>query len=351
MRNKVLLLFIIIILVSAGVIYFYFNNQNNSSNLEANSNAAVAITNQFSAKANSAPVIEEPELPPMAIQSLRNREYTGGDFVIEEQLPNGTNYQQYIASYQSEGLKIFGLLTVPFTDKPASGWPAILFIHGYIQPEQYSTTGNYPTYQARLARSGFVTFKPDLRGHGNSEGESESAHHSEKYLVDTLYALSYLKKYDAADPDRIGYWGHSNGGEIGLRVAVISPDIKAFSFWAGVVGSYEDMFETYNDKIGFLRNITDTELVQENKLPSANPDFWNQLDPYAFLDDISAPIQLQHGTADESVPVELSLRLKEELEKLDKPVEYYEYAEDDHNIASNVSTAFQRAIDFYNKYL
>jgi len=71
----------------------------------------------------------------------------------------------------------------------------------------------------------------------------------------------------------------------------------------------------------------------------------------AFLDDISAPIQLQHGTADESVPVELSLRLKEELEKLNKPVEYYEYAGDDHNIASNVSSAFQRTIDFYNNYL
>ncbi len=178
------------------------------------------------------PEVETQALHPMAIESLRKNEYPGGDFVIEKQLANGSNYKQYIASYQSEGLKIFGLLTVPIAEKTENGFPAILFIHGYIPPKQYSTTGNYPTYLARLARSGFVTFKPDLRGHGNSEGEPVSGHYSEKYVVDTLNALSYLKKYAEVDPKRIGYWGHSNGGEIGLRVLVTSPDIRAASLWA-----------------------------------------------------------------------------------------------------------------------
>jgi hypothetical protein len=154
--------------------------------------------------------IETEMLHPMAIESLRNGKYLGSDFVIEERLVNGTNYQQYIASYKSEGLKIYGLLTVPLTQKPENGFPAIIFIHGYIAPKQYSTTGNYSTYQARLARSGFVTFKPDLRGHGNSEGEAVSGHFSEKYVVDTLYAIAYLKNYKDVDPNKIGYSDFSN---------------------------------------------------------------------------------------------------------------------------------------------
>jgi hypothetical protein len=60
----------------------------------------------------------------------------------------------------------------------------------------------------------------------------------------------------------MGYWGHSNGGEIGLRVVTISPDIKAASLWAGVVGSYEDMFEIYNDKIDFLKDGQNDLLIQ-----------------------------------------------------------------------------------------
>lgn len=289
-------------------------------------------------------------LHPMSIAALRSYEYPGGDLVVERKLPNGSNYEQMIVSYLSEGLKIYGLLTIPTAPKPEGGYPAIVFVHGYIPPKEYSTTGNYPTYQATLARGGFITFKPDLRGHGNSEGEPVSAHFSEKYVVDALCAIAYLKKYPAVDAQRIGYWGHSNGGEIGLRVLLASQDIKAASLWAGVVGSYEDMFETYNAKIPFLQDL-DQSLIQQNGLPSSNRDFWNQLDPYNYLKDIAAPIQLQHGTADSSVPVELSQHLRIALEQAGKTVEYYEYLGDDHNISKNSSTAWQRTINFFKANL
>ena len=293
---------------------------------------------------------EVKEKHPMEIDVLKSRDYTGGDFVIERTLDNGTNYKQFVVSYLSEGLKIYGLLTVPLSTKPANGFPAIVFIHGHIPPKQYSTIKSYPTYQARLARAGFITFKPDLRGHGNSEGEPSSAHYSEKYVVDTMYAIFVLKKYKDTDSNRIGYWGHSNGGEIGLRIVVISPDIKAASFWAGVVGSYKDMWETYNTKIPFLRN-RNNPLIDEYGLPSANPDFWNKIDPYSYLNDITIPIQIQHGTADKSVPIELSIHLRDELKKINKQVEYFEYIGDNHNISNNVNIAFQRDIEFYKKNL
>lgn len=345
MRFKIIILTIIAVL--AGL--FILLKLNPLSRPE-NNNIANIIKSNFQPK-NNEDTKKLESLHPMSIAGLRQGNYPGGKFIIEEQLANGTNYEQYIVSYLSEGLKIYGLLTVPLDEKPADGWPAIIFIHGYIPPAQYSTTDNYPTYQARLANAGFVTFKPDLRGHGNSEGQPVSAHYSEKYVVDTLYAINYLKNYPEVNPDRIGYWGHSNGGEIGLRTILISDDIKVASFWAGVVGSYIDMFETYNDKIGFLRNVTSTELVMEHGLPSTNPQFWNQLDPYNFLDDIHIPIELQHGTADESVPVELSLSLKNALENLNKYVTYYQYPGADHNISQNVSTAFERSIKFYRSNL
>lgn len=287
---------------------------------------------------------------PMEIEVLRSREYSGEDFIIEKTLDNGSNYKQFIVSYLSEGLKIYGLLTVPLSLRPENGFPAIVFVHGHIPPKQYSTIKSYPTYQARLARAGFITFKPDLRGHGNSEGEPVSAHYSEKYAVDIMYAISYLKSYKDTDPNRIGYWGHSNGGEIGLRIIVISSDIKAASLWAGVVGSYKDIWETYNYKIPFLKN-RNNPLIDEYGLPSTNPDFWDKIDPYFYLTDITIPVQLQHGTADKSVPIELSIHLRDELKKLNKQVEYFEYKGDNHNISNNVNIAFQRAIEFYKKSL
>jgi dienelactone hydrolase len=340
MRNKRLLLILIILFLGIAIYFFIKNPQDPDPQKTTPKN-----TKTQSEK------IKEQQQHPMAIENLREKEYPGSDFVIEEELPNGSNHQRFIASYKSEELKIYGLLTVPLSQKPENGFPAIVFIHGYIPPKEYSTINDYPTYQARLANSDFITFKPDLRGHGKSEGEAVGTHYSEKYVIDTLFAISYLKNHPSVNPEKIGYWGHSNGGKIGLQTAVISSDIKAFSLWAGVVGSYEDMLETYNDKINFLQNADKENLVIENGFPSENPDFWNKLDPYFYLENIQAPIELQHGTADKSVPVELSRRLQEELKKASKTVEYHEYSGDDHNIGNNVNLAFNRTIDFYNKYL
>ncbi|PLX25627.1 hypothetical protein C0580_01935 [Candidatus Parcubacteria bacterium] len=347
MNKKALYIFIfsLFVIVLTGILFYPKEDTKNTYKV----NLVEKIFQNTDKKEDLSEEVEKNH--PMAIESLRVGNYPGGDFVVEKELLNGSNYKQSVVSYQSEGLKIYGLLTVPLGEVPDNGWPAILFIHGYIPPDQYSTTGNYPTYQARLARAGFVTFKPDLRGHGDSEGEPVSAHYSEKYLIDTLNALAYLKDDENVDADRIGYWGHSNGGQIGLRAIVISDDIKAASLWAGVVGSYEDMFETYNYKISFLQDATSTELVLENDLPSENPDFWNQIDPYSYLSDIDAVLELQHATGDESVPIELSRSLKEELDKIGKPVDYYEYVGDDHNIAANVSRAFARSIEFFRENL
>src|SRR6202165_173911 len=82
----------------------------------------------------------DPKLVPLAIDAMRQREYPGSDLAIEQTLTPGTNYRRYVASYQSDGLKIFGLLTVPNGPKPTSGWPVIIFKPGYIPPTVYRAT-------------------------------------------------------------------------------------------------------------------------------------------------------------------------------------------------------------------
>ena len=277
---------------------------------------------------------------PLAIQSLRARDYPASDLLIEEVLDPGSNYQRYIASYLSDGFKIYGLLTVPDAPAEEGGFPAILFLHGYIPPDTYITTRDYVASQDGLARSGFVTFKPDMRGHGRSEGEATGAHFSETYIIDSLNAFAAMENDPIINSGRIGVWGHSNGGLIGLRMAVISEKIKASVLWGGVVGSYEDMLETYFERIDFLQRLA-PPVIQKHGLPSENPDYWDLIDPFQYLNAISGPVQLHHGSSDDSVPVELSASLYQALLAEGVPVEYFEYPGAGHNFYGD---AFEQAM-------
>jgi fermentation-respiration switch protein FrsA (DUF1100 family) len=67
--------------------------------------------------------------------------------------------------------------------------------------------------------------------------------------------------------------------------------------------------------------------------------------------DLSGPIQLHHGTADESVPLEFSEILYDQASQAGKTVELYTYDGDNHNLSNFFSQAMTRTIEFYNRYL
>src|SRR3990172_8483944 len=172
MSKKLLLVIIIAVIVST-----VFNRRFQSS--------PSLTENQNSQENEGGPGLEP---HPLSIQALKEGEYPGSDIVIEQTLDSGSNYKRYIASYKSEGLKIYGLLTIPSGPVPRSpegevGWPVIIFNHGYISPSVYRTTEKYVAYQDAFARAGYITFKSDYRGHGNSEGDPSGAYGSNTYTI------------------------------------------------------------------------------------------------------------------------------------------------------------------------
>lgn len=304
-------------------------------------------------------LIENPKTHPLQITEMRKNEYPGSDLAIEQSLPVGSNYDRYIASYRSDGLKIYALLTIPHGKKPENGWPVVIFNHGYIAPTQYRTAERYIPYTDAFSRNGYILFRPDYRGHGNSEGQPTGAYGSNAYTIDVLNALATMKRYKDADSTQIGMWGHSMGGYITLRTMVISKDIKAGVIWAGVVASYSDLLNNWRRRnpspSPLPGNINPRgwrqALVTEFGEPQENPQFWNSISATSFLGDISGPIQLHHGTSDSSVPIAFSEKLAGLLKEQGKTVELYTYPGDDHNIGQNLSPALQRSVKFFDTYL
>ncbi len=309
---------------------------------------------------SSIPSVQKQPLDFLTIAAMRARGYPGSNLKIEETLADGTNYHQYIASYISDGLKIYGLLTLPTGVKPATGWPVIIFNHGYIPPTQYRTTERYVSYVDGFARAGYIVFKSDYRGNGTSEGQPEGSYYSPAYTVDVLNALASVKKLPEADPNKIGMWGHSMGGNITLRSLVVSSDIKAAVIWGGVVGTYDDLMNNWQRRVTYqpppnelaLRNRSRAELIKKYGTPKDNPAFWNSIDPNYNLQYVKTPVQLDVGLSDEEVPWQFSEGLRNRLEQAGKVVEFYTYPGADHNISgSSFNLAMQRSLNFFNKYL
>ncbi|MCL5784989.1 MAG: prolyl oligopeptidase family serine peptidase, partial [Patescibacteria group bacterium] len=73
--------------------------------------------------------------------------------------------------------------------------------------------------------------------------------------------------------------------------------------------------------------------------------------PTQFITDITTPIQIQVGSADDTVPPNFSSSLSGKLKSSSKNVDYIEYPGADHNLTPSLSQVMSQAISFFDKYL
>jgi uncharacterized protein len=277
-----------------------------------------------------------------------------------EEISNNANYTTYITSFISEGLKINGLLTIPEEVQPTNGFPAIVFLHGYIPPASYNTLGpQYSDYVDYLARSGFVVFKIDLRGHGDSEGEAGGAYFAADYIVDTLHAYSALQKASFVNSEKVGLWGHSMAGNVVFRSLVTKQDIPAIVIWSGAVYTYKDMRKYGIQDNSYQRPPTDSERSRDRDRmreihgdPADGGEYWDMVAPTNYLRGVIGAIQINHAVDDAVVDIGYSRDLISLLDDTDIPHELHEYNSGGHNISgASFVRAMENTVEFYNKYL
>jgi dipeptidyl aminopeptidase/acylaminoacyl peptidase len=300
----------------------------------------------------------------ITIKYLQELEIAGSEITFEEKLADRSNYHQHLVSYISEGNKIYGLLTIPFVEPPEGGFKAIIFNHGYIPPAAYRTTERYTAYVDYLARSGFVVFKIDYRGHGDSQGEPTGSYFSPGYTIDSIAALKSLQRLNIIDPQGIGMWGHSMAGNLVLRAMLIEPDIKAGVIWAGAVYSYDDFA-----KYGINDNTYRPPATPENQetpdrrrrsreifdtygRPDTQVDYWKSVSLTENIEFLSSPLQLHHAQDDPVVNIGYSLDLAAVLQENGKAYEFYSYEGGGHNLISPYfDQAILRTAEFFRNNL
>ncbi len=340
----------LIILVGS---YFYLASKRQSA---TNNLIGGNIASDIENKINPSPTplaFEE-----LTIPFLRKKTFSSKLSSLEEVSENGS-YASYLTSYTSENIKINGLLTQPTGEKPEDGWPAIIFIHGYIPPADYQTLTRYTDHIDFLARNNFVVFKIDLRGHGNSEGEPGGGYYSSDYVIDSLNAYAALQSSDFVNPKKIGFWGHSMAGNVVSRSIAAKPEIPAAAIWAGAGFSYNDLAEFGIQDSSYRPLPSDserqrkrTQLRQTYGDPKDGNPFWKLVAATSYLNDLEGAVGLFHAVDDPTVSIEYSRNFSNLLDKTKVPHQLHEYPSGGHNISgASFTQAMQETVEFFNKYL
>lgn len=348
-KSKLVFLSLILFAIISSIILIY-TIFNKSANVHKQTNESSMV-----AEATPTPM----PFYEMTVPYLREKEYKSnlGEQVF---LNRNSNYSSYLTNYVSDGLRINALLTIPYEERPIEGYPAIVFVHGYIPPTLYQTNGAaYSSYVDYFARNGYVVFKIDLRGHGNSEGEAGGGYYGADYVVDALNAYAALSVFDQVNPEKIGMWGHSMAGNILLRSAVIKQNIPAVDIWGGAVFTYLDRLKYGISDNSYRPPTTQNEIRRRRQLLTdtygefdEKSTFWTQVAPTNYLKDIKGAIQLDHAVDDATVNVGYSRDLAALLEENGVNYALNEYPSGGHDIEGvSFGIAMKNSVEFFNKYL
>ena len=91
--------------------------------------------------------------PPLSPETLFAKTYDGRNLTRGREVGSTAAYQQYIATFDGDGLTISGRLLVPRGSGP---FPAVVLAHGYADPAVYDNTTQMSRERDYLARQGYV---------------------------------------------------------------------------------------------------------------------------------------------------------------------------------------------------
>jgi dipeptidyl aminopeptidase/acylaminoacyl peptidase len=191
---------------------------------------------------------------------------------------------QEVWFHSADGTRLHGWF-VPARVRPESA-PTILHAHGNA-----GNISSHIWFTEYLPPAGFNVFIFDYRGYGQSEGVARTRR---PLIEDTEAALDAMLKRSDVDPNRIGMYGQSLGGSVGLNMMAKRTEIRA----AVIESAFTSWRDMACDAVGGpVTRMLACALI---------PDSHRAVDAIA---KVQRPILLVHGDADHIIPAEHSRRL------------------------------------------
>ena len=231
----------------------------------------------------------------------------------DKKLPEFSTYDlgtvEFISIPTGDGFELPALWVLPPDFDRMKKYPVLFRVYG--GPSRSSVKNSYrPLRDLYLAQHGIITMAVDHRGSGHfgKAGKEWMHRNLGKYEIDDLVeAVKWLYQQPFTDSTRIGISGGSYGGYVTCLALTYGADY----FTHGIADYPVTDWQLYD--------ATYTERFMEH--PLENPEGYQRSSVMTHAQKYHGNLMLIHGTMDDNVHMQNTLRLVDELTNMDKDFE------------------------------
>ena len=213
-----------------------------------------------------------------------------------------------------------------------------------IRPQDFDATKKYPLFMTQysgpgsqkvsnswmdtndywfqmLANEGYIVVCVDGRGTGYKGAEFKKVTYKElgKYEVeDQIAAAKKLSELPYIDESRTGIWGWSYGGFMSTNCLLKGNDTFEMAIAVAPVTSWRFYDSIYTER--FMRT------------PQENPSGYDENSPFNYPELLKGNYLLVHGSADDNVHLQNTMRMVEALVQANKQFDWAIYPDKNHSI-------------------
>lgn len=206
---------------------------------------------------------------------------------------------------------------------PNKKYPLLMFQYSGPGSQQVANRwgDSRSLWHKMLANKGYIIACVDGRGTGYKGADFKKVTYMNlvKYeALDQIAAAKKLGELAYIDASRIGIWGWSFGGHMAAHCLLTGNDVFSMAIAVAPVTNWRFYDTIYTER--FMRT------------PQENPEGYDLNSPINYADQLKGKFLIIHGSGDDNVHVQNTMRMVEALIQADKQFEWMIYPDKNHGI-------------------
>jgi len=243
---------------------------------------------------------------------------------LQERLQSYDLASKDFFSFKTEdGVELNGWMMKPLDFDPGKTYPVLMFVYGgpgsQTVENQYDGFNHF-WYQS-LVNEGYIVVSVDNRGTGARGRDFRTSTYKQLGKLETedqISAAKYLSTLPYVDDNRIGIWGWSYGGYMSSLCLTKGANTFKMAMAVAPVTNWRFYDSIYTERY--------------MQTPQDNASGYDDNSPINHVEKMQGPYLLVHGSADDNVHLQNTMRMISALVDANKQFDLFIYPDKNHGI-------------------